>query len=257
VYNLRTTGIWYLQARFAAGVVSGNESNAQTVWDRLGFNLGWNTLMLAVFFLGIPAVIAVLAGLERRRPITLVLGASALCGLALCLVHDNTGIHSVGPIHLSELVVPLTLLATVGLLRSFAWLGTQRLPVAPAALVVASYLVIACGAFNLSNFASLRMQATSQHTPMAALEELDVHNAIVIAAPYIILVQTNRAFAPWGSWVLDYPQPSPELDDDIVWARPSADPAVLHARFPDRGIYKMTYARDEPAIRVELLHAPK
>ena len=73
---------------------------------------------------------------------------------------------------------------------------------------------------------------------------------------YIMLLQIDRKFAPWGTWVLDFPQPSPDLDDDIIWAKPTASPDALHARFPDRTIYKMTYSAEAPAIRVELLRAP-
>lgn len=255
-WNLQQTGVWYLQARFSPGVVGATPSSHHSVLDRFGFNLGWNALLLAVFFLGVPAIAAVIAGIERRRPITMVLTVSVVAGFLLCLTHDNTGIHSVGPIHLSEMVVPLALLATAGVLRGFAWLTTMRLPAAAAAISLACYLAIACGAFTLTNFASLRMQAVSQRAPLRTLEAKGIRNAVVMTRSYIMLLQVNRAFAPWGSWVLDYPHPSPDLDDNIIFAKPNANPDALHARFPDRSIYKMTYSAEPPAIRIELLRAP-
>jgi len=257
IYNLQLTGVWYLQARFSPGVVGGTPSDLKTAWERLGFNLGFNAMLLAVFFLGIPAVAAVIAAVQRRHPITIVLGLGLAGGFLLCLTHDNTGIHSVGPIHLSEMTVPLTLLVTAGIVRGLAWLAASRVSAAPAALAVASYLVIACGAFNLTNFASLRMQATSQAIPAATLEANNIHNAVVMTRAYIVLLQVDRTFAPWGSWVLEYPHPSPDLDDDIIFAKPTASPDALHARFPDRSIYKMTYSAEAPSIRLELLRAPK
>ncbi len=256
-YNAQITGVWWLQARFAAGLVGGTPSNVQSVWDRLGFNLGWNSLLLVVFFLGAPALLAVFGAFERRRPITIVLGVSVVAGLLLCLLHDNAGIHSVGPIHLAEVVVPLMLLAVAGIVRGFAWLATARLPSAPAAVVLASYLLIACGAFNLTNFGSLRWQAKTHAQPFETLEEMGVHNAVVMTRSYLMLVATVRTYAPWGTWVFDYPQPSPELDDDIIFAKPTASAEALHARFPGRSIYKMTYSLDAPTLRLELLHAPK
>ena len=255
LYNVSITGVWYLQARFSPGAVNATPADLHTAWERLAFNLGWNALLLAVFFLGIPAIVAVIAAFERRRPVTLVLGVSVLAGFLLCLTHDNTGIHSVGPIHLSEMTVPLTILVTAGITRGFEWLPAAKLRSATAAIALASYLVIACTAFNLTNFASLRMQATSQGAPAATLEALDIHHAVVMTRSYIMLLQINRSFAPWGSWVLDFPPPSPDLDDDIIFAKPTANPEDLHKRFPDRAIYKMTFAAEPPNIRVELLRA--
>ena len=252
-YNQATTGIWYLQARFAPGVVGGTPSLQFSMWDRLGLNLGWNALMVAVFFLGIPAIAAIVAGLDRKRPMLLALAVGGVCGFFMCLLHDNTGIHSVGPIHLSELSVPLVILATAGITNGFTWLGDKAIPRATPAALLAGYLVIALGAFNVSNLASLRAQATTQALPQAMLEANDVHHAIVIARPYIILLQVDKTFAPWGSWVLEYPHPSPDLSDDILWAKWNADPKALHAAFPDRAIYKLHYSDKPPALQLEQL----
>ncbi len=256
LYNLGTTGVWYLQARFAPGVIGGNESLAHTPWDRLGFNLGWNALMLAVFALGIPAIAAIVGGLDRGRPITLVLGAGALGGFLLCLAHDNTGIHSVGPIHLSEVVVIVVLLATAGLVRAFAWLSRVGIAQASIAVVVAAYLAIACGVLCLTNLASLRMQATTQAAPDELLAELGVHHAVVVSLPFVVLIQANKEFAPHGSWVLEYPHPSPDLSDDVIYVRGNTKLSELARAFPTRSIYRMTYHKEAPAIRVELLHEP-
>ena len=251
-YNHATTGVWYLQARFAPGVVA-NASFQLTMGDRVATNLGWNVLMLAVFFLGIPAIAAIIAGLDRKRPMLLAAAAGGVCLFLVCLLHDNTGIHSVGPIHLSEIVVPLAVLATAGILKTFAWLGARAIPQGTPAVLLAGYLAIACAAFNLTNMASLRAQATTQALPAAMLEASGVHNAVVLARQYVVLLQIDRTFAPWGSWVLEYPHPSPDLSDDIIWAKWSADPKALRASFPDRAIYRMHYSDKPPAIRLEQL----
>lgn len=251
-YNQATTGVWYLQARFAPGTLA-NASLQLSMSDRLATNLGWNALMLAVFFLGVPAVAAVIAGLERKRPMLLALGAGGLAMFLMCLLHDNTGIHSVGPIHLSELAVPVVILTTAGILRAFEWLGEKSVPRAPAAVALAGYLVIALGAFQLSNLASLHAQATTQALPQSTLEDNGVHHAIVIAKPYLYLLQVDRSFAPWGSWVLEYPQPSPDLSDDIIWAKWNADPKALKAAFPDRTIYRLRYSDKPPVLGLEQL----
>ena len=253
LYNRAITGVWYLQARFAPGVTGGTPSLRQDIGDRLAMNLGWNALMLAITFLGIPMLAALFGGLERRRPITLVLGAGAVIGFLLCLTHDNTGIHSVGPIHLSEMSVFLVVIATAGIVRGFAWLADRGIDRIAAAALLAGYLAIACTAFNLSNLGSLRMQATTQGIPEDTLEAMDVHHAIVMARSYIVLLQVDKSFAPWGSWVLEYPHPHPDLSDDILWVKPNAKPDALHAAFPDRAIYKLTYHAEAPNLRVELV----
>lgn len=256
LYNRAITGVWYLQARFAPGVTGGTPSLRQDLGDRLAMNLGWNALMLAITFLGIPMLAALFAGVERKRPITLVLGLGAVMGFLLCLSHDNTGIHSVGPIHLSEMSVFLVLLATAGIVRGFAWLAARGIDRLPAAALLAGYLAIACSAFTLSNFASLRMQASTQSIPEEMLEASDVHHAIVMARSYIVLLQVDKTFAPWGSWVLEYPHPHPDLSDDILWVKPNAKPDELHAAFPDRAIYKLTYHAEAPTLRLELVREP-
>lgn len=251
-YNQATTGVWYLQARFAPGVIA-NPSLRLAMSDRVATNLGWNALMLAVFFLGIPAIAAVIAGLEKKRPMLLAMAAGGALTFGMCLLHDNTGIHAVGPIHLSEVAVPLVLLCTAGLLRAFDWLGEKGVPRAVPAVVLAGYLVIALGAFNLGNLASLRSQATSQAAPQQTLEDNDVHHAIVIARQYLILLQVDKGFAPWGSWVLEYPHPSPDMSDDIIWAKWTADPKALKAAYPDRAIYRLHYSEKPPTLRLEQL----
>ncbi|MDB4959682.1 MAG: hypothetical protein JWO36_7251 [Myxococcales bacterium] len=249
-YNLQTTGVWYLQARFAPGTIGGSPAYNFGAWDRLGFNLGFDVIMLAVFFLGVPMIAAVIGGLDRRRPILVVLAAGVLANVLLCLAHDNTGIHSVGPIHFSEMTVPLTVVATAGILRGFAWLSARNLSSTTAGILLAGYLVLSCGMFSLSNLASLRAQATTQAIPDKMLEALDVHHAIVIAQPYIVLLQIDKTFAPAGSWVLEYPHPDPFLTDDVIFAKASANPEALHRLFPDRALYEMSYAREQPSIRV-------
>ncbi len=247
-YNAQLTGIWYLQARFAEGVVGGNASLAYGVADRLGFNLGFNALVLAVFFLGLPALAAVAAGVERRRPISIVLAACVVAQLLLCLLHDNTGVHSVGPIHLSETAVPLVLLATAGVVRGFAWLTARGHAQAPAGVLVAAYLALGCGLFAITNFASLHRSAVAQRDVADALDDLDIHHAIVIAPPFAAFVMASGN--PAGTWMLQYPHPDPQLTDDVIFAQSTAQPAALRARFPDRKLYRMDYAVEPPTLRL-------
>lgn len=256
-YNQQVTGLWYLQARFAPGVTSFTSWDAQSPWERLGFNLGFNVVMLSVWFMGVPATAAVAGAFCRARPVTIVLGAAVVCDLALTLAHDNVGVHSVGPIHYSECAVPLALLCTAGLLRGFEWLAAHHLARAPAGVLLAGYLVLGCGLFNVTNLASFHDQARIQRLPFDALASLPVHRALVLAPPPAVLVNTNPLLAPVGSWVFQYPPPDPFFRDDVIFARHTADVTALRARFPDRTIYRMTYTpAAESPIQIEPIAGP-
>lgn len=246
-YNAQITGLWYLQARFAPGTVGSGDSLSSTIPDRVGLNLGFNLLMLAVFFLGIPAIAAVAGALDRKRPILIVLACCVLGELALCLMHDNTGVHMVGPIHLSESTVPLTLLAAAGLLRGFAWLAARGMSQVRAGILLAGYLVIACGLFDLSNLASLHDTTAAQGVPEERITALKIHHAIVMAPPYAMWAYEHE---PTGTWMLQYPHPDPFYRDDLLFVVPDADRAMLRARFPDRALFEVSYARREPTIIV-------
>lgn len=255
-YDAATTGRWYLQARFAPGVAEFTPWDSYPALDRAGFNLGFNLVLLAVFFLGLPGSLLVGAGITRRRPASVALAAGVGASLLLALAHDVTGIHTVGPIHYSESAVPLTLLAAFGGVRLFDALERLRLPRAGPAVLLAAYLVAALGLFDATHARSLRRQAENQDLPFAALEEAGVTDAVVLAQPPAVLSRVNPAVAREGSWVLHFPHPDPWLRDPVLFARPGTDPAALARRFPDRAVYRMHYNPGDPPVTLERLDRP-
>ena len=77
--------------------------------------------------------------------------------------------------------------------------GARGLPQLPAGILVSGYLVIACGLFNLTNFASLHAATQAQTFPEEQIAGLGIHHAVVLAPPY-----AAWAFAqvPEGTWML-------------------------------------------------------
>ena len=67
-----------------------------------------------------------------------------------------------GPIHLSELAVPLAIVAAAGIARGLAWLAATNRPRLPAGILVAGYLAVACSLFDVTNPASLHDSAAAQ-----------------------------------------------------------------------------------------------
>ncbi|HTE55227.1 MAG TPA: hypothetical protein VK698_30450, partial [Kofleriaceae bacterium] len=101
---------------------------------------------------------------------------------------------------------------------------------------------------------SLHEQARTQRLPFDAIASLGIHRAMVMAPPFITLVNRHPVLAQVGTWVFQYPPPDPFLRDDVIFVRPTADPAALRALYPDRTLYAMTYDLSaDPPIRLELV----
>jgi hypothetical protein len=181
-----------------------------------------------------------------------VLLASVVLHLLLGLAHDDTGIHTVGPIHLSESAVTLTLVVTVGILAAARW-ANRHGGRAVASVLVAGYLA-SMALLQLPNLASLHDEALANHTPHELLAANGVHHAIVIAMPPISLFRGNPSYTQTSSWALHYPIPDPWFRDDVIFAegagpkQQGADPVALHALFPDRTIWFLRYGRKLPAF---------
>jgi 4-amino-4-deoxy-L-arabinose transferase-like glycosyltransferase len=247
-YNRVITGHFLVQARFAAEARS-NEGAVLTFWQRLPVHFCFETLMLAVWFLGPIGVALAALGTQRKQPISVALAVGLFLDLSITLTHQFTGVHVVGPIHFSETPVFLTLLAALGLDRLFAGLRARGIPGAPAAWVLLGTVLLGYGAFDALHGRTLHAQAEAQQYPLDELARRDIHHAVVVADTLALLYQRH----PTGSWVQQFPHPDPYLRDDIIFARAGADLPALRARFPDRRFYRLRIAKTGPAITIDPL----
>lgn len=246
-YNAQTTGTWWLPARFAPGGMA-PAGLADDGWiygtflERLGGNVGFNVILLGVFFLGLPGLVLSYAGLRGAGDAGRALLSGLLLVLGLALGHGNVGIHTVGPIHYSECAVPLALLAGLGVLRA---LQAGR----AAAILVGAYLVVALGLFTAVHARSLRTHAETVRLPFAAAERQGIHDAVVVAPQAALLRTVRPDLAPLGGWVYEFPPPDPFLRDDVLWTRADSDLDELRRRFPQRKLYRMGIRREgEPLV---------
>lgn len=248
-YNVETTGVWYLQARLVPGVMDPTSDFVRSPWERVGANFGLTLILLAVFLLGPLGLAATVPAAARGPAAVRVLLSGVLVALSLTLLHDNVGIHTVGPIHYSECAVPLVLIAAIGLARVFERLAQLELALGTPALLLAFYLVGGLGLFTLTHARSLRYQAENQRLPFAALEDAGVHNAVVLAQRPFVLYWNRADLARWGSWVLHFPLPHPFLRDDVIFVRSDSNLSELRRRFPDRRFYRLVYEQSgKPVI---------
>jgi hypothetical protein len=244
-YNTATTGVWYLPARFSPGAVSFVAMTGTSWWDLLATNLGFNLLMLAVFFLGPLGLVLLAAGMRAGGATARVLSIGVALHLGFALLHNNTGIHSVGPIHYSDTIVPLTLIAVVGARALLERL--EQSPVAKRRAIVglAAYLFLALPVFNVVQGGSLLEQARNQAAPLDALASARLTNAIVVAPQFAAYWRYHPGRARWGSWIFEFPPPDPFLRDEVLVLSREVTLEQLREHYPGRAVYRMEFPRGD------------
>jgi hypothetical protein len=259
-YQAAVTGAFWVSPR-----VLDNRTMAEAwwpaIWLRLGNNVGFNAVMLSIWFVG-PALLLLLVlvaardaaapggadpGSERHRRLARLAACSVAAGLALALGHSDTGIRVVGPIHHSEAAVPLLVLASLGLDAA-----AKRWPAWPRSVDVRAQIVgylASLVAFTAINTGTLVDQAIVQRSPLLAVAHL--RQAVVVSdRPYQLWFK-NPAIREISSWVSDLPHPDPLLQDEVLFAyADQADLAKLRAAFPQRKLYRMTFHEGPDPIRV-------
>ncbi|MDB4973951.1 MAG: hypothetical protein JWN48_2292 [Myxococcaceae bacterium] len=222
----------------AAGAMPTHESS---YWVRFGSNSAFNALRLGVWFAG-PLGIALFAAGVMTDRFTRLLGLGILVGLLVGLFHDNYGIHALGPIHYSECVVPLTIIAVHGLARltdRLRELGT--VPVVPAA-IAAVWMLFGLVTFNLIHAAALHAQALTQSIVYEMIEGAispEQRPAVLFAPTFGEVWTRNAEFAKRGSWVFEWRRPRPDFSDDILilHERSPSAAASVRAAFPGRHFF--------------------
>lgn len=258
LYNQVLTDHWYLLPRSAPGASVARGITRRGPWERLGRNTGINVLMLAVWVLGPIGLPLALLGLRQRSATGPVIFAGVLLLAVSGMLHDNTGLHSVGPIHFSEAVLPLLLLAVQGAQEAgglLARLGaTAR---GRGAWLLATYLAGALLVFQLVHGAALRRQADNQAGPLQVVEEAGLSHAIVVAPQAAAYWYRHPERSLSGSWVLEFPPPDPWLQAPVLFARDDADLARLRRHFPDRSFWRLRIPAPGGSATLRPLRSPR
>lgn len=223
-------------------------------WERAGQNLGFNVLMLAIWFQGLVGLPLAWLGWYRALPrlnaVATLLGLGIVCQLLLALGHSDLGIHIVGPIHYSEAAPPLTLLATLGVAQTVDWLASNRLPLGWLRSLSVGYLG---GVAAFGGIFALSLYSLGEVTdiPHRAVRQAGISNAIVVAPRPAVL---ERLYArSSGTWQVFHAPPHPRVDDDYFFVEPSVNLVALRKAFPTREVYELVPQAKRRGAKLERL----
>ncbi len=226
------------------------------LWPRFGNNLSYNAITLSIWFWGPIGLFLAWLGTAVSR-VHALLGLGVLLDLGLSLLHDDRGLHMVGPIHLSETAVPLALLAASGIPRLFTGLAKLGIARSHAAATLLGYAALGLGTFSFWHSRALHVQALARVTLTALVEDVAQRPAVVLAPPYDTLWQLDRTFARVGGFAFEWRRARPDLAEPVLILRDS-ERARFEVRqaFPDRTAYVFVPQKYGP-VPVPLAELPE
>jgi hypothetical protein len=174
-----------------------------------------------------------------------VLGAGGLLGVVFDRV---VGVDSFGPVHYSEIALPLVLLLAAGWREAARGAAAARFAAtdwrrwaAPAALVALT--LTAWGGYVPLRWYNLAQMADSILAPTEAVEAANLSQAVVFAPfPW---VRSGCQPYPANHFRFQRPVPGPDLDDDVLWINHvdlETDRALMAELFPTRKGYAVLWA---------------
>jgi len=253
VHNYGVTGQYWLPPRMAPNDLTTPQGNVGAIaalsdWEvlrrRIIENIVNNVRFTFLYWHGGLGAVLVFFGVVRKKPEMLLVAALMLHAL-MGLLHDNDGVRVVGPIHFSEWVVYLTVLATLGLkrLKSFERDFNKEMLVA---LAICGVLVTGVVGFSLrvsNSWHAMFFDFVDQNIPA---------NAIVMAPRNGYFWRTLPLGTHNGSWVFESRSPLPDLSDDILILRyTSGAETSMRRQFPNRDLFILTPHTEPPYIQVE------
>lgn len=254
LYNGLVTGNPALPPRFFMEG-PGETISGESIGHRFGANTGYNLLMLAIWFLGPAGIAAFAFGVGRSR-LNRLLGLGVGLNLLAGLLHDNQGLHAVGPIHYSECAVPLAIIVLSGLAAIKSRLARAGLPPPVFAAAVSGLLLFGMGTFIAWQAGALNAQARIQSEIYdgieRAVETRGGPPAVVIAPRFADVWRANPESLKRGTWVFEWRRARPDLSDDILIVQDVPGAAwIFREKFPDRNLFRMTLAAEPPYWSLE------
>ena len=214
--------------------------NPALLVNRIVHNVVTNIELLEIWFLGLPGLLLVIFGIANNTlNKRLAVGCALVLGFGI--FHDNFGIHTLGPIHQSELLIAMSLFAVYGLRVIWSWMDEHELFVNKQRLAfVALGLALSLSILNLQNLLSVRRSQAIHQDIYAQVEAYDFPEKAIVLIPQLPHFWLKDAKSP-RSWVFELRPPSPpEFADDPLLLRftPTAREWVLK-HYPNRPVFAL------------------
>ncbi len=265
-YSLSVTGS-ILPPRLAPNDLSGWAgepplgflSSMDLLKERLGSNVSYNLFMLTIWALGPLALGLAWIGARQDR-FTLALAIGVLLDLALGLLHDNFGLHMVGPIHYSETIIPILILVVSGLAR-IKTLEAQTLQSNRWIIVILSALILSNAFFTLRHFGALEKQGEIHETIYGYFDDPKFDNSVVFGPSYLTVWKRFPEFKRTGSFVGEWRRVDPRGNERVVFLLmpPHQNRALAYealAKYPDRNVFGIKLEENPPYLNAVPMAVP-
>lgn len=217
--------------------------------NRFGENISYNLFLLTIWVFGPLGLFLSWMGARRDTFSGLLLAGVAL-DLAMGILHEDYGIHVVGPIHYSETTVPLILLIVQGL-KAASDYGDKH----TISLHLRTNLLTALLASNVF-FGVMHLDAVRRSQNMHAavygfLDDARFDNSAILARVYGDHWKAFPAYKNRGSFVFQWRRLHPAGERVKIFHYTKNDRATLDAlrkAHPDRKFFELRTMRRAPYI---------
>jgi len=246
LHNQAVTGQAWVPARFADNEIPVADwrrpweslSDSELLWRRFSVNVIYNVLRVGIWFWGPVGLVLVALGASRDAFTKRLSGGVALL-FALGLGHDDAGIHAVGPMHQSESIVLLSLVAVSGAKRVSDRMRKAELPRQGLAVAIVVMGLVGGWNFILRQGQALRQMTTFQEDVYGWMNARTEGPSVVLV-PEIWEVWGTEPYRAVGTWVLSWRHPDPHFEERVlVVIEKAGAKTAMNEAFPSRKLYRL------------------
>lgn len=223
--------------------------SASILKNRLGENISYNLFLLTIWVVGPLGIFLAWWGANKDKFSTLLL-VGVVLDLAMGILHEDYGIHVVGPIHYSETTVPLIILITQGL-RSLSDFCIEHKVDQRKWLAFMTALVFSNMFFAGVHLSAVERSARMHERVYGFFDDPKFDHSVVMANEYGTHWKAFPYFRNTGSFVFQWRRVHPGDERVHIVHYKKGDAKTLDAlkkAMPDRKFYELRTLRREPYI---------
>ena len=226
-------------------------SDPSILLDRIAHNVVTNIELLGIWFLGLPGLLLVIFGVAQNS-LSKRLATGCVLLLGFGILHDNFGIHTMGPIHQSELLIALALFATYGMHSIWSWMDSKELFMDKRRLAfIALGLALSLSILNAQSLFSVRHSQKFHHDIYTQVEAYEFPEKSIVLIPQLPHFWLDDPESP-RSWVFELKHPTPpDFGDEPLLLRfsPNARDWAVET-YPNRPIFAIMPGEGEERFKL-------